>query len=163
MRAALAPGVLAVAACAATAAAATPVAPARCRPGARTVGGVPQRTFCGPASAVVRTGGKTHRIAVGGECERGRMYLAVNVGTVVLGRTTRPKPTYFGLSVGRTPLGGTPAARDGTYANPALSFTVGGRSFAVLRATVTLGGGRTRGTFRGTVLGGGPVTGSFTC
>ena len=59
--------------------------------------------------------------------------------TVVLGTTTKPKPEYFGLLVGKAPIvGGTPAAHDGSFKAQAVSAHHAGKGYAVISATVTL-------------------------
>src|SRR5579884_1768762 len=101
---------------------------AACTPGTRTVGGVQERVFCGPAKATVTVGGKTLRFA-GGSCERTPAYVSVNIGTVVLGPTGRPKPDYFGLDVGAYPGGnGKPAGHDGTFTGAVLALEYHGKS-----------------------------------
>jgi hypothetical protein len=92
-----------------------------CTAGVHPYGGANARTFCGPAKATVVIAGKTIHFA-GGNCERGPAYLSLNIGTVVLGTSTKPKPEYFGLLVGRAPIvGGTPATHDGTFTPEALA------------------------------------------
>ncbi len=162
-RIALALGVLA--AVAGILAASGASAPSACQPGVRPFGmGVQARTFCGPAKAKVVAGGKTI-VFVNGECERGAKYLAVNLGTIVLGVPTRPAPEYFGLTVGQTPIGGgSPAAADGTYSATAIAWVHAGKHGTIVRGKVTLHGGRSHGTFAGKELASGAaVTGSFSC
>ena len=139
-------------------------AAAACTPGVHPFGGVTARTFCGPAKATLVVGGKTIRFS-DGACERGAAYVAVNVGTVVLGTTSKRKPDYFGVVVGKAPMiGGTPAKTDGTYVSQALTAEHAGKGYAIMSTTVQLKGNRTRGTFSGTVFGSsGKVTGSFSC
>ena len=134
-----------------------------CTPGVHPFGDVSARTFCGPAKATLVVGGRTIRYH-GGSCERGPAYVSVNIGTVVLGLTTKLRPEYFGLNVGKVPLfGGAPAAHDGTFPAGAIAARHAGKGYAIMRGTVTRAGGRTRGTFAGTLLGGGAATGSFQC
>jgi hypothetical protein len=137
---------------------------AGCTQGVHPYGGVNARTFCGPAKATVVLGGKTIHYA-GGNCERGAAYLSLNIGTVVLGTTTKPKPEYLGLLVGKAPLvGGTPATHDGTYKPQALALDHAGKGYAILTASVKLTGGRTRGSFTGKVFGtNAPIQGTFAC
>ena len=139
-------------------------AKATCKAGATTYGGAPARVFCGPATATVRVGGKTFTFR-GGTCDRTSGYVTVNLGTIVLGSPSRPKPEYFGLTVGRLPLGGgKPAPKDGVYAGAVISAVHAAKSIAVGRAHVTLAGGRTHGTFTGQlVLSSKTVSGSFAC
>ena len=89
----------------------------------------------------------------------------MNIGTVVLGTSTKPKPEYFGLLVGKAPIvGGTPAPRDGTYKPQALAVDHAGKGYAILQSSVKLQGGRTRGTFTGKVFGSNAaIHGSFRC
>jgi len=139
-------------------------AAATCTAGVHPFGGTSARTFCGPASATVVVGGKTLHFS-GGTCERGAAYVAVNIGTVVLGTTTRQKPDYFGLVVGKAPLiGGTPAKSDGTYKPQVLTANHAGKGYAILHSTLQLQANRTRGTFSGTPYGStSKVTGTFSC
>jgi hypothetical protein len=152
-------------------AAAAPASPARlsradCTPGVTTYGSTNARVFCGPAKATVRIGGKTLKFK-GGSCERTSKYLSINIGTVVLGTTTKKKPDYFGLDVGAYP-GSTakPAGHDGTYSGGVIAIDFGGKSY-LLRgdtAKITLSGGRTKGTFSaGGLLGSSGGTGTFSC
>ncbi len=133
-----------------------------CVAGVHQSGSVKARTFCGPASVVLNLGGK--KVALrGGQCTRTSSYVAVNIGTVVLGTSNKPAPNYFGIDVGKTPGGGSPAPHDGTYKAFALSFAVGGKLYSSLSATATLKNGRTRGTFSGKLLAGGSASGAFKC
>ncbi len=165
----LRPVALALAVAASAGAAATAgAAPGReaCTPGTRNVNGVLSRVFCGPAKATAKVGGKTLAFR-NGVCERRAAYWDVNIGIVTLGQTSKPKPDYFGITVGRFPGagGGVPAAgKDGVYkTGVVLALVSGGKGLAVVRATVTLQGGRTRGTFTGRTLTGALVSGSFRC
>ena len=83
----------------------------------------------------------------------------------MLGTTTKPKPEYFGLLVGKAPiLGGTPAAHDGTFKAQAVSAHHAGKGYALISATVTLSHSRSRGTFTGKVFGSNAsVHGTFRC
>jgi hypothetical protein len=66
----------------------------------------------------------------GGSCEKTSKYLSVNIGTVVLGQTTKPKPNYFGLDVGQVP-GSTvkPAPKDGIHTGVVLALVHGGTTY----------------------------------
>ncbi len=148
---------------------AVPTASSRtaCTPGVISYGGAQARVFCGPAKATVHVGGKTLSFK-GGNCERTSKYVALNIGTVVLGQTNKTKPDYFGLDVGQVPGStGKPAASDGTYTGGVLAIDYGGKSYAVRGDTlkITLAGGRTKGTLSGTLLfgGSGPLTATFGC
>jgi hypothetical protein len=143
-------------------------APAACKPGVTRVNGLSARVFCGPAKATVHYGSKVFTYRQG-ECEKTSQYVAVNVGTVILGQTSKPKPNYFGLLIGKSPAGGTkPASHDGTYTGGVLALDYGGKGYLVRgdTLTVTLKGGRSRGTLTGASLFDHPpvkVTGSFSC
>jgi hypothetical protein len=148
---------------------AVPTAASRtvCPHGVISFGGAQARVFCGPAKATLHIGGKTFTFK-NGACTRTSKYVSVNIGTVVLGTTTKKKPDYFGLDVGRIPGSkAKPAASDGRYTGGTISIAYGGKSYAVRgdTAKITLGGNRSRGTLSGTLLfgGSGPVTGSFSC
>jgi hypothetical protein len=144
-------------------AATTASAATACNAGVHPFGDVSARTFCGPARATLVVGGKTFRFR-GGVCERGAAYISLNIGTVVLGTTAKPRPEYFGMNVGKVPLfGGTPATHDGTFPAGLVTGRHLGKGYSLLQATVTLAGGRTHGTFKGPLLGGGTATGTFHC
>jgi hypothetical protein len=155
----------AIAGAAASASSATPSRSA-CTPGMISFGGVQARVFCGPAKATVKVGGKTFSFT-GGSCERTSKYLAISIGTVVLGTTTKKKPDYFGLDVGAYP-GSTvkSAAKDGSNTGGVIAVVHAGKAY-LLRgdtAKITLSGGRTRGTFSADgLLGSSGATGSFSC
>ena len=91
--------------------------------------------------------------------------VAVNVGTVVLGTTSKPKPNYFGLDVGQIPgTTGKPAAKDGSYPAVVLALDYGGKGYLTTGVTVVLSGNRTHGSFSGSALGSSAkVTGTFSC
>jgi hypothetical protein len=127
-------------------------------------GSTKARTFCGPATSKVELfPGNTVKFKQG-QCEKHKKYVTVNIGTIVLGPTHKKRPDYFGLNVGETPAGGTPAPKDGTYDGATISFVHKNKSESLGNATVTLTNKRTRGTFQGTPIGQqGVVTGSFRC
>jgi hypothetical protein len=132
----------------------------------RTVGGLDERTFCGPAKATVHYGSKIFNFA-GGECDSTSTNFALNIGTVVLGATKKPKPNYFGLVVGAA-VDSKPARHDGTYVGGVLALDHGGKGYLVQGTTlkITLTGNRSRGTFSGSSFFTSPsvkVTGTFSC
>jgi hypothetical protein len=140
-----------------------------CTPGAKTVGGVPMRTFCGPAKATVHYGSQVFTYA-NGSCQKTATFVVVNIGTEVLGTTTKPKPDYFGLDVGQVPgTSGKPAGSDGVYTGGVLALIHGGKGHIVFGPSlkIALSGGRSHGTFSGkgfSFTGGSPkVTGTFSC
>src|SRR3954454_1747191 len=137
----------------------------KCKPGVHKFdGSTKARRFCGPARAQVDfVPGSTVKFKPG-ECEKTKKYVTVNIGTIVLGPTHKKRPEYFGLTVGETPAGGTPAPKDGTYDDATISFVHKNKGYALGNANVTLKNKRTRGTFQGTIVGQqGVVTGSFRC
>jgi hypothetical protein len=133
-----------------------------CHPGVHKVGSAEARTFCGPAEATVNLPGGKVKLQ-GGSCTRTSGYLTVNIGTTVLSTTASHPPNYFGITVGK-PAGSQPAGHDGTYVDDAaIAFVIKHKRYAVIQPTVVLKGGRTLGSFSGTLLTGGPVSGSFHC
>jgi hypothetical protein len=135
----------------------------KCKPGVHTFSGSTKaRTFCGPARATAVVGAKKFAFK-GGACDKTKKYVTVNIGTVVLGSTSKPRPEYFGITVGQTPGGGKPAPKDGTYDDAVVTFVHKHKGYPVGNASVTLKNGRTRGTFTGELPGGGAVTGTFRC
>lgn len=135
---------------------------AACTAGVHSYGSAQARTFCGPASATIHIAGKTSTLK-GGECERTSQYLSVNIGTTVLGTTSKTSPNYFGLDVGKTLGGGTPATHDGTYKAFALTWVISDKHDSSINATVTLKNGRTSGAFSGPLITGGSASGTFSC
>jgi hypothetical protein len=136
-----------------------------CKEGMTTLNGAPVRVFCGPATASLTINGKPAKFSQG-SCAKTSKYFSINIGTVVLGTTKKPKPDYFGMNVGQV-LGDTsvPAAgHDGTYSKGVvLAFDYNGKGSAVTTATVKLQGSRTHGTFVGKTLLNEVVKGSFHC
>ena len=126
-----------------------------CTAGVRTSGGVSYRTFCGPAHATLRLGGKTYRYS-GGECERTGTSFAINLGTITLPPGS-PKYRYFGIAVF--------TGKDGTYKEQAVALQFpGGKRASLFHAKIVLKGGRTQGTFAGKTLAGGiSGSGTFHC
>lgn len=136
-----------------------------CTEGMTTVNGIAARVFCGPATASATIDGKAAKFKQG-MCAKTSKYFSLNIGTVVLGVSKKPKPDYFGLTVGRVPGDTTsPAAgHDGTYAKGiVLALDYKGTGYAVTKATVKLSANRTTGTFSGTTLLNQSVKGSFHC
>lgn len=141
--------------CALAATAAPAGAKVACTPGVKSAGGVTQRTFCGPAKATVHYGSQTWSFSQG-QCTKSP-YFTVNIGTVVLGMTSKPKPEYFGLTAQKS---------GGKWKAIAIAFDHAGKGYAVRidTAKVTLSPGQTKGTFASTTfLGGTKVTGTFSC
>jgi hypothetical protein len=137
-------------------------AAAKCHAGVHKVGSAEARTFCGKAKAIVNLPGRQVALQ-GGSCNRTSEYFTINIGTVVLSSAAKHPPNYFGMTVGK-PAGSQPAGQDGTYVDDAaIAFVIGHKRYAVLQPTVVLKGGRTGGSFSGTLLSGGQVSGSFHC
>jgi len=125
-----------------------------CTAGVHTVGGATVRTFCGPAHATVKAGGKTFHFA-SGICAISRGIFTVNIGSITLGHV-KPKFAYLGIDA--------QPPRAGTHRNQIASWQEPGKSYSILSATVVLNGGLKSGSFSGTLLtGGGKATGSFSC
>jgi hypothetical protein len=133
-----------------------------CTAGMTKFAGVSARVFCGSAAVTVHDGSKTFTIK-GGNCQRTADSLAVNIGEIVLGPSSKPKPDYFGLTLGRS-VTGTAAAHDGSYHSAVVAVVHAGKGYPLrANATTILKGGRSRGTFAASSLFGGTVSGSFTC
>ena len=167
MRSALAIAALA-AAVAASSALGAGAASSGCPQGLIDYGGAKARVYCGPAKATVRLGTSVFKV-VGGMCNRTATTILVNVGTIVIGKTTKPYPSYFGINVGPVPdtslAKAKPAPRDGTYRGGIISISYRGKGYFARGDGVvtTLSSGRTKGTFTAKTIDGKPVSGSFTC
>jgi len=140
----------------ATAGAGTKAA-AACKPGIHTVGKVTYRVFCGPASATVKTAGKTHAFR-NGSCLRAGI---TRVFTMSIGRLTmskgKPKYSYFGVTV-------PSANHDGVFRRVVVTWAIGGKRYSLSNAKLRLTNKQTRGSFSGRTVGKrGTVTGSFRC
>jgi hypothetical protein len=171
------PIALAAAAFAASPATAGPAASEACTSGVRTVNGVQARVFCGPARATAFVNGKRYAFA-NGECELRGKYVAVNIGTVMLGAGKGPALSYFGLLMGKHPAAppAEPAvAKDGTYRGGLVTMTARGLAagaslYGAPNLKITLRNNRRAGSFSGTMPGSKltnrpalKVRGSFTC
>ena len=140
-------------------------ASANCTPGVITYGGAQARVFCGPAKATLKIGTKVMKFSQG-ECLKTSTYVSVNIGTVVLGQSNKPKPNYFGMNVGKTfASNDKPAGKDGTYKNADVAIDYAGKGYLVRRDTVVtkLTSGRNKGVFTAKTFDGKSVSGSFTC
>jgi hypothetical protein len=137
----------------------------KCKPGVHGFdGSTKARTFCGPATAKVELAPGSLISYRRGSCKKTTKYVTVNIGTTVLGQTTKKKPEYFGLTVGRTAAGGKPAPEDGTYDGATISFVHKNKTYALGQSSVVLTNNRTRGAFAGTIPGQqGQIVGSFRC
>jgi len=128
-----------------------------CTAGVKTVGGATQRTFCGPAKATVKIGGKTLRFS-GGKCEKLGGFYTVNIGTITL-PPSKPKSMYFGFT--------TTKKRGGRYkvfGNVTVAWETPGTRYALGNGTVKISSSMKRGSFAGTtILASQKATGSWTC
>jgi hypothetical protein len=125
---------------------------ASCVEGVKKIGGVPARTFCGPAKASVKLNSRTVSYA-NGSCSKSFAGFTINIGTVVLG-TTKNMPEYFGITV---------KATAGAHGNSGVAVVHAGKRYAVI-GTVTLKAGLRSGTFSGKVFGSPTkIAGSFSC
>jgi hypothetical protein len=145
-----------------------------CRPGFRFRHHVQERIFCGPARVRFIARGRTV-VASGGTCIRTANYVALHVGTVVLGtsrasKRERRRLVYFDAVVGRPPGDSsgkaTPAHGDGRATLAALIITDHGRVLVAdlsKNPTATLRRGRSTAAFNVPLRGPGRVRGSWSC
>lgn len=143
--------------CAAASAVAAPAATTACKPGVHTLGKATYRVFCGPASATVKMGGRTHSFRNGTCLKVGVTHVfAMSIGTLTISKG-KPRYSYLGITV--------PAANhDGIYKHVAIAWSYGGKRYTLYNVTLRLAANRTRGTFSGRVVGrAGKATGSFRC
>jgi len=156
--------IVAVVAGVALAAASGEAAASSCTPGVKNVSGGIERVFCGPAKVSVKLGGRTVALSQG-SCVSGSAYLTVNIGVFSSLTSSKSRPNYFGLDVGRVPGSTTPpAGKDGTYRSGVVMVLVfDGTGYSLLSATATLSHNRTQGTVTGTTLTKQTVTASFHC
>ena len=115
-------------------------------------GGVGTRTFCGPAKATLKFGGKKYTFRRGGNCTTDESGLSVNLGTSTL--VGKPKSAYLGITV----FSKKPGAHDAT-----VSWQLHGRSRSLSHGKATVVRGLKRGTFTGLLSHGRRASGSFTC
>ncbi len=121
---------------------------AACTPGIKPGG----RTYCGPARATLKVGGKRYLFR-GGNCKISGGTWLLNIGTITLIGT--PKHTYLGITV----FSRKPGKR-----SAAVSWQLQGKTKSLRNAFVTLARGLRKGTFTGSVIpGGGKASGSFRC
>jgi hypothetical protein len=106
----------------------------------------------------------------GGRCQIRRTYVAVNVGTVVLGdtdaaRRLRRHRQYLAVFVGRLPGARhhAAAAADGSYPLTFLTVVDRGHRYVVKRGQAVLSAGRSQGRFTAELRGGGRARGNWVC
>ena len=139
--------------------------------GVHKIGSTQVRTFCGTGNASL-TSAKTSFSLTKATCETSADYVSVNAGTVVLAfdaaaKKVRETTQYIGLNVGKLPgdSAGTAANGDGVFTGGILAVNNKGTALLTNPKTlkVTLTNNRTEGSFTGTLLAGGAVSGTFTC
>ena len=130
---------------------------AGCTAGVKTVGGATVRTFCGPAKATVKIGGKTLHFS-GGQCEKLSGFYTVNIGAITL-PPAKPKHMYFGFT--------TTKKRGGTYkifGDVTLGWETPGKRYSLGKGSVKIASSMKRGTFSGTeLLSSQKASGSWSC
>lgn len=117
--------------------------------GSAKVGGATVLTWCGPAKATVKLGGKTLRVP-GGKCEVTAGKWTLNVGRFTV-PPAKPKFTYFG-AVGTKWKAGTYAKGEYLVSvqTPGKSYSVvGGPVWGTPFTNVTIAAGGKKGTFSG--------------
>src|SRR5688572_32005766 len=105
-------------------------ASAACAAGNTTYQGFGARTYCGPASSIIKLGGRTLRYR-GGSCVRNAAAIELGIGTLILdAKDPKVLPRSFGISVGRIFGIGKAAPKDGTYPSLMVAFVDGGKRYA---------------------------------
>ena len=128
-----------------------------CTAGVNAAGGATVRTFCGPARAAVKIGGKTLHFT-NGECEKVSGSYSVNIGSITL-PAAKPKYMYFGFTTTKK-QGGTYKI----YGDVGLGWQTPGKNYGLGTGSVTISSSMKSGTFSGTtILGAQKASGSWTC
>jgi hypothetical protein len=152
----------------------SPTKAAQCRAGLHTVHHVLVHAFCGPAVARLHLRGRALTVR-SGRCVLAHDYVAVHIGTVVLGkshraRVARRKLTYFVALVGKLPgdrsRNARPARRDGRAGITALNAANHGPIIGAdltPRRTLVLSKQRTVGRFNVPLRGKGRIRGYWDC
>jgi hypothetical protein len=117
-----------------------------------TLNGFEAWHMCGPATATVTVGGTTVHISSGSCTTPTADTYAVAIGTQVFGSPPSSiEPDFLNIYIvaadGKTDPGGV----------------VNHAHWLIIGTTINFGGGKLSGTFSGSSVGGGAVTGSFTC
>ncbi len=130
---------------------------AACTPGTDRTRGVTYRTFCGPAHATLKVGGKTLSFT-GGSCEISGSIFSIDIGTYSF-PPGEPKYGFFEIRVR--------AKKGGTYTKQTVDWQLPkGNEWALANATIKLAADRKSGSFSGLVLQSprAPVgSGTFNC
>ena len=116
-----------------------------------TMSGFEAQRYCGPATASVTVGGATTQFS-SGWCETNAAGFSVAIGTQLFGSPdVSQEPDLFNLL-------GDPTTGDGP-----ISGVANHHGFLLVTPPLTFGPGKTSGTFSGTGVVGGAISGSFTC
>jgi len=116
-----------------------------------SMAGFEAQRYCGPATGTVTVAGVTTTVT-SGWCETNAAGFAVTIGTQLFGSPSASlEPDLFLVLVNPT-----------TAAGP-ISGVAGHKHWLLTTAPVTFGAGKQSGTFAGTAIVGGQVSGSFTC
>jgi hypothetical protein len=128
---------------------------AACKPGVHTIGQTTYRIFCGPASASVKVGTKTHSFR-NGSCLRAGItrVFAMSIGKLTVSKR-KHRYSYFGVTVPK-------ANHDGVYRRAVVTWAIGGKRYSLSKVRLRLTNKQTRGSFSGRA-GGKKVTGAFRC
>jgi hypothetical protein len=127
-----------------------------CKPAGKdvSIGGRPATVFCGPATAIVKLGGRTLRFSKG-TCVWTSSTFKLELGTIFL-FWGKPYPTQPGFAIRAA---GYPVARALVQV-----YSQGKRtSLSTTRATARPYADRTGGTFEGRTAAGARVTGTVKC
>jgi hypothetical protein len=122
---------------------------------------------------VTATAAGHHFVEEGGRCRLGPTFVAVNIGTAVIGtdkaaQRVRAHHFYFAAAVGKLPgdhgVRQHAAARtDGTYPLRLLTVVSEAERYVAKRGRVTLDVDRHQGRFHAALRGGGRLVGAWTC
>jgi hypothetical protein len=116
-----------------------------------TMSGFEAQRYCGPATASVTVGGATTQFS-SGWCETNAAGFSVAIGTQLFGSPdVSQEPDLFIVLV------------DPTTGDGPISGVANHHGFLLVTPPLTFGPGKTSGTFSGTGVVGGAISGSFTC
>jgi hypothetical protein len=116
-----------------------------------TMSGFQAQRYCGPATASVTVGGATTQFS-SGWCETNAAGFSVAIGTQLFGSPdVSQEPDLFIVLV------------DPTTGDGPISGVANHHGFLLVTPPLTFGPGKTSGTFSGTGVVGGAISGSFTC
>ena len=116
-----------------------------------TMSGFEAQRYCGPATASVTVGGATTQFS-SGWCETNAAGFSVSIGTQLFGSPdASQEPDLFIVLV------------DPTTGDGPISGVANHHNFLLVSPPLTFGPGKKSGTFSGTGIVGGAISGSFTC